>query len=101
MDSSLEHGSWEIGTVMGIPIRVHFSWLVIFGLITWSLSTFYFPKAAPALPALSHWITGAIAAILLFVSVALHELAHSFIALRYRLPIVSITLYIFGGVSQM
>lgn len=101
MDSSLEHGSWEIGTVMGIPIRVHFSWLVIFGLITWSLSTFYFPKAAPELPALSHWITGAIAAILLFVSVALHELAHSFIALRYRLPIVSITLYIFGGVSQM
>ncbi|MCL4474638.1 MAG: site-2 protease family protein [Nitrospirae bacterium] len=101
MNSSLEHGSWKIGTVMGIPIRVHFSWLIIFGMITWSLSTFYFPKAAPQLPTLSFWVAGAIAAILLFVSVALHELAHSVIALRYRLPIVNITLYIFGGVSQM
>lgn len=101
MNSSLQHGSWKIGTVMGIPMRVHFSWLIIFGLITWSLSTFYFPKAAPQLPILFYWVAGAGAAILLFVSVALHELAHSLIALRYRLPILSITLYIFGGVSQM
>lgn len=101
MNTSLEHGSLKVATVKGIPIRVHFSWLVIFGLITWSLSTFYFPKAAPQLMALSYWAAGAIAAILLFVSVALHEIAHSLIALRYRLPIVSITLYIFGGVSQM
>lgn len=101
MNTSLEHGSWNIATVLGIPIRVHFSWLIIFGLVTWSLATFYFPKAAPELPALSHWVTGAVAALLLFVSVALHELAHSLVARRYRLAIVSITLYIFGGVSQM
>jgi len=101
METPLHHGSWKIATIMGIPIRVHFSWLIIFGLITWSLSTFYFPKAAPQLPAFSYLVVGAVAAILLFVSVALHELAHSLIALRYKLPIVSITLYIFGGVSQM
>lgn len=101
METPLHHGSWKIATIMGIPIRVHFSWLIIFGLITWSLSTFYFPKAAPQLPAISSWIAGALAAILLFVSVAFHELAHALIALRYGLPIVSITLYIFGGVSQM
>ncbi len=101
MNSSLEHGSWRIGTVMGIPIRVHFSWLIIFGLITWSLSTLYFPGAAPQLPTLSYWVAGAVAALFLFACVAFHELAHSLVALRYKLPIVSITLYIFGGVSQM
>jgi len=101
MNIPLQSGSLKIATVMGIPIRVHFSWLIIFGLITWSLSTFYFPKAAPKLPGLSYWISGITAALLLFVSVALHELSHSFIAMRYGQSIVSITLFIFGGVAQM
>jgi Zn-dependent protease/CBS domain-containing protein len=101
MNTPLQSGSLKIATIMGIPIRVHFSWLIIFGLITWSLSTFYFPKAAPKLPGLSYWISGITAALLLFVSVALHELSHSFIAMRYGQSIVSITLFIFGGVAQM
>jgi Zn-dependent protease/predicted transcriptional regulator len=101
MNTLLQSGSLKIATIMGIPIRVHFSWLIIFGLITWSLSTFYFPKAAPKLPGLSYWISGITAALLLFVSVALHELSHSFIAMRYGQSIVSITLFIFGGVAQM
>lgn len=101
MNAPLQTGSLKITTVMGIPIRVHFSWLVIFGLITWSLSTFYFPKAAPQLPAVSYWINGAVAALLLFVSVAFHELSHSFVALKYKLSIINITLFIFGGVAQM
>jgi Zn-dependent protease/CBS domain-containing protein len=101
MNTLLQSGSLKIATIMGIPIRVHFSWLIIFGLITWSLSTFYFPKAAPELPGLSYWISGVAAALLLFVSVALHELSHSFIAMRYGQSIVSITLFIFGGVAQM
>jgi Zn-dependent protease/predicted transcriptional regulator len=101
MNTLLQSGSLKIATIMGIPIRVHFSWLIIFGLITWSLSTFYFPRAAPELPGLSYWISGIAAALLLFVSVALHELSHSFIAMRYGQSIVSITLFIFGGVAQM
>ena len=101
MSAPLESGSLKIATVMGIPIRVHFSWLIIFGLITWSLSTFYFPKAAPFMPARLYWVSGAAAALMLFVSVALHELSHSFVALRYKLPISNITLFIFGGVAQM
>jgi Zn-dependent protease/CBS domain-containing protein len=101
MNTPLQSGSLKIATIMGIPIRVHFSWLIIFGLITWSLSTFYFPRAAPELPGLSYWISGITAALLLFVSVALHELSHSFVAIRYGQSIVSITLFIFGGVAQM
>ncbi len=101
MNTSLQSGSVKIATIMGIPIMVHFSWLIIFGLITWSLSTFYFPEAAPQLPVLSYWLNGAVAALMLFVSVALHELAHSLVARRHNVPILSITLFIFGGVAQM
>jgi len=86
---------------MGIPIRVHFSWLIVFGLITWSLSTYYFPKAAPDLPTASYWTKGALAALLLFASVLFHELAHSFVAKKYKISIESITLFIFGGVARM
>ena len=101
MNGSLMQGAWKIGTVMGIPIRVHFSWLIVFGLITWSLSTFYFPQAAPDLPATSYWVKGVLSALLLFASVAFHELAHSYVAQKYKLTIESITLFIFGGVAQM
>src|SRR3990172_198509 len=101
MNEPLQHGSWKIAEIMGIPIRVHFSWLIIFGLITWSLSTYYLPKVAPQLPGTSYWLSGAASALLLFLSVALHELSHSFIAKKYGITIVSITLFIFGGVAQM
>ncbi len=101
MNGTLSQGSWKIGTIMGIPIRVHFSWFIIFGLITWSLSTFYFPQAAPDLPTASYWVKGVLAALLLFASVGFHELAHSFAAKKYKIPIESITLFIFGGVAQM
>ncbi len=93
-------GAWKIGSFMGIPIRVHFTWLIVFGLITWSLSTFYFPDAAPELPTVSYWLKGVAASLLLFASVTLHELAHSVVARRYNLSIESITLFIFGGVAQ-
>jgi len=101
MNSALLHGSWKIITIWGIPIRVHFSWLIVFGLITWSLSTYYFPKAAPDLPVASQWLKGTIGALLLFASVTFHELSHSFVSRRYRITILSITLFIFGGVDQM
>jgi len=94
-------GSLQIGRIMGIPVRLHFSWFVIFGLITWLLATQYFPQVAPDLPRATNWIRGAVAALLLFLSVIIHELSHSFVAIRYRIPITSITLFIFGGVAQM
>ena len=94
-------GSWKVASIMGIPIRVHFSWLIVFGLITWMLSSRYFPTAAPDLPTASYWVKGVLAALLLFASVAFHELAHSYVAQKYSLAIESITLFIFGGVAQL
>jgi len=101
MNSSSLKGAWKVGSIMGIPIRVHFSWLIAFGLITWLLSSRYFPQATPELPFVSYWINGVLAALLLFASVAFHELAHSYVAQKYKLTIESITLFIFGGVAQL
>jgi len=101
MNGSSLKGAWKIGTLMGIPIRVHYSWLIIFGLLTWMLSSRYFPQVTPDLPFASYWISGILAALLLFASVAFHELAHSWVAQQYKLTIESITLFIFGGVAQL
>jgi Zn-dependent protease/CBS domain-containing protein len=88
-------------TIRGIPIDVHVSWLVIYGLITWTLATGYFPRALPDLPAAAHWANGLLAASLLFVSVLLHELSHSFVAMAHGLSVRGITLHVFGGVSHL
>jgi Zn-dependent protease len=88
-------------TIWGIPVRAHPSWLLILGLLTWNLAVGYFPQALPDLPVGALWIKGLVAALLLFASVLLHELAHSIAALRYGIPVSGITLHIFGGVSQL
>src|SRR2546427_4437447 len=88
-------------TIRGLPINVHVSWLVIYGLITWTLATGYFPRTLPDLPAAAHWANGLLAAFLLFVSVLLHELSHSFVAMAHGLSVRGITLHVFGGVSHL
>ncbi len=92
---------WEIGRVLGIPIRVHASWFVVFVFVTWTLATGYLPDSLPGLSPFRYWGMGGIAAVLLFGSVLLHELGHSYVALRYHIPIGQITLFIFGGVAHM
>ncbi|MCL0068651.1 site-2 protease family protein [Thermodesulfovibrionales bacterium] len=101
MNGSLQAGSIKVAVIMGIPLMLHFSWFIIFGLLTWGLAALYFPNAAPQFPVWVYWASGAITALLLFASVVFHELAHSFVALGYKLQIVNITLFIFGGVAQI
>jgi len=91
----------QIARVIGIPIYLHFSWLIIFGLIAWTLSTGYFPAQSPDLPASSYWGKGLVASLLFFVSIVLHELGHAVVALRQGLRTRSITLFIFGGIAQL
>jgi Zn-dependent protease len=91
----------QIARVIGIPIYLHFSWLIIFGLIVWTLSTGYFPARYPNLPASSNWANGLVASLLFFVSILLHELGHAAVALRSGLRTRSITLFIFGGVAHL
>ena len=90
-----------LGRIFGIPIGLDYSWFLIFALMTWMLADSYFPREFHNWPALLYWLTGAATAVLLFVSVLLHELGHSVVALRFKVPVRSITLFIFGGVAQI
>jgi Zn-dependent protease len=91
----------KFGRIFGIPVGVHASWFIVFGLLTWSLSVGYFPNEYPQLPVLTHIVLGVITTLLFFVSVLAHELGHSIIALRNKIPVKGITLFIFGGVAQI
>jgi Zn-dependent protease/CBS domain-containing protein len=87
--------------IAGIPIEVHASWLAIYALITWTLAVGYFPRMLPELEPAAYWIHGLVAALLLFASVLVHELAHSLVARTYGLAVRGITLHVFGGVSHL
>jgi Zn-dependent protease/predicted transcriptional regulator len=87
--------------VAGIQIGIHSSWIFAFALIAWSLASTHFPQTAPGLGAGTYWVLGIISALLLFASVVVHELAHSLVARRRGLEVDSITLFIFGGVSNL
>ena len=90
-----------LGRILGIPIGLDYSWFVIFALLTWMLAGSYYPAEFKDWPPLLYWFMGAVTAIMLFVSVLLHELGHSVVALAYRIPVRSITLLLFGGVAQI
>ncbi len=95
------HSSVRLGRLAGIDIGIHYTWLFAFALIAWSLAVGYFPGAVPGAGAGTDWALGIIAALLLFASVLLHELSHSLVARARGLTVDSITLFIFGGVSNL
>jgi len=94
-------GGVPLGKYFGIPVRLHWSWFIIFVLVTWILGASYFPGTYPGWNRVTYWGIGAATSILFFVSVLLHELAHSRVAQAAGMQVKSITLFIFGGVSQI
>jgi Zn-dependent protease/predicted transcriptional regulator len=86
---------------MGIPVRIHYTLWLVFILIAWSLAYGYMPRQYPGLDVVTYWAIGIASAIVLFASVLIHELSHSYIAKKNGLPIARITLFFFGGVSEM
>ena len=90
-----------LGRILGIQIGLDYSWFVIFALLTWMLAGSYYPAEFKNWSHFLYWFMGATTAIMLFVSVLLHELGHSVVALRYKIPVRSITLFLFGGVAQI
>jgi Zn-dependent protease/CBS domain-containing protein len=90
-----------LGQIFGITIGLDYSWFLILLLLAWSLAVGYYPAVFPAQPVPLYWALGAVSAIMLFASVVLHELGHSLVARRYGVPVRGITMFIFGGVSQI
>lgn len=93
--------SFRLGRIAGVEIGIHYTWLLAFILITWSLAQGFFPQYYPGWELSTYWITGVLAALFLFLSVLVHELAHSLIAMAKGLSVRGITLFIFGGVSSI
>jgi Zn-dependent protease/predicted transcriptional regulator len=94
-------GGIPIGKAFGIPLRLHYSWFIIFTLVTWALAGSYFPDTYPTWSSAAAIAAGVITSLLFFGSVLAHELMHSVVAQREGIPVQSITLFIFGGVSQL
>jgi Zn-dependent protease len=94
-------GGIPIGKAFGISLRLHYSWFLIFVLVTWALAGAYFPTTYPTWSLSLKIGAGIITSILFFGSVLFHELMHSIVALREGIQIQEITLFFLGGVSQM
>ena len=93
--------SIQLGRIFGIPIGINYSWIVIFLLVTTSLSGYYFPSVHPEWSPALLWAVGAATSVLFFASVLVHELAHSAVSIAQGIPVQSITLFIFGGVASI
>lgn len=94
-------GSFRIGRILGIDVNIHLSWLIVLVLFTFLLANGYFPTAYPGHTSVTYITLGLISTLLLFVSVLLHELAHSLVARARGLPVHAIVLFVFGGVSNI
>jgi len=93
--------SLRLITIAGIDIGVHYTWVFIFVVLSWALARGFFPQLYPNWDTRSYWIAGVVAALLLFGSVLVHELAHSLVAKARGIKVHSITLFLFGGVSNL
>jgi Zn-dependent protease/predicted transcriptional regulator len=93
--------SLQIFTIKKIPIKLHFTLIIVFFLISWTLATGFMPHYYPNLTTSQYWMMGIIGAIILFVSILLHELSHSLLSIRYGIHVNQIILFIFGGISDI
>ncbi len=93
--------SFRVAKLFGIDIEIHPSWLLILAFVAYSLSAGFFPDQYEDWSQFAYWSVGITAAILLFVTVLIHELAHALVAKRRGLDVPRITLFIFGGVSHL
>ncbi|MFN4259645.1 MAG: site-2 protease family protein [Gemmataceae bacterium] len=102
---------WQLFRLLGIPIRIDLSWVIIFLLLSWTLVRFFQealaevrqtrPEAVPEMSPTSYWLLGVGGALVFFGCILLHEMGHAVVARRRGIPIRGITLFLFGGVAEM
>jgi Zn-dependent protease/CBS domain-containing protein len=94
-------GNLSVGRFGGVELRLNWSLLAVVALIVWSLAEGVFPEMNPGLSHPTYIGMATVAALLFLASIALHELGHSWVARREGIEVDSITLWLFGGVSQL
>jgi Zn-dependent protease/CBS domain-containing protein len=87
--------------LLGFEVSIDLSWIIIAGLVTWSLAAGLFPYLYPGLEQQTYWFMGIVGALGLFASIVAHEFCHSLVARKFGMPMKGITLFIFGGVAEM
>jgi Zn-dependent protease/CBS domain-containing protein len=99
---------WQLFRILGIPVNIDLSWLVILVLLTLSFAEEfpaalhqYFPGQAAPPPPAEYWVMGLITALAFFACIVLHEFGHALVARSRGMPINGITLFLFGGVSEL
>lgn len=93
-------GGFRLGRILGLEIRIDYSWLIIFFLVLWTFTIGVFPARYPGLDGWVYVVMGGIGTLLFFVSVLLHEMAHSLVAQSKGIPVDGITLFVFGGMAH-
>jgi len=96
----LRTASFRIAKILGIPIYLDATWLLIFSYVTYLLGA-NFRQQHPQWTGAQPWVLGILTSVLFFGSVIFHELAHSVVALHYKIPVHSITLFLFGGIARI
>jgi Zn-dependent protease/CBS domain-containing protein len=94
-------GTFRIARVLGLEINVHWSWIFIFFLVTWTFATGILQELYPDWTDSRRWVVGGAISVVFFLSILTHEMSHSLLARRYGIPVSSITLFVFGGVSNL
>jgi Zn-dependent protease len=97
----MRQSSFSLARIFGIDVRIDVSWLLAFAFVTWGLASGYFSFVAPRQGLGTTLLLGAIAALLLFASVLVHEFSHALVAQARGLRVRDITLFLFGGVSNI
>jgi Zn-dependent protease len=92
--------SIRLGKIFGIPIGINYSWLIVFLFFIFLIAR-QFGDISPDWTLPQRWATAVITTVLFFMSVLAHELSHSLVAVHKGIPVRGITLFIFGGVSQL
>lgn len=100
-DSTGSAGTVGLGRIAGVPVRLHWSVLVIMGLVAWALAGQAFPAAYPGHSGALYAAYGIAAAVVFLLCLFAHEAAHAVVARRHRVPVDSITLWLFGGVARL
>ncbi|HLF71380.1 MAG TPA: site-2 protease family protein [Dehalococcoidia bacterium] len=98
--------TFRVANILGIPIEINVSWLITLVFVTSALALQFYPETFPKGSRFRddevvHWVMAIASGLVFFASILLHELAHSVIARRQGIPVKNITLFIFGGVSQI
>lgn len=96
-----ERGRFTLLTIRGIPVGVDWSWFLVLFLIIWLLSGFYRDVLGSGQDSIEPYLLAVVSAFAFFASILLHELGHAVIALRNRIGISQITLWMFGGVASL